>query len=358
MPTTLSRRGFINKVTLTGAAATFNPVNMFANSPVVNRSTDRQIKVVSTDNLSDEEQERIREISPDIQLTVLNDSNQSALDDAEVILGGINSSMLRRAKKLKWVQVFAAGVEWLDRETIEHPVVITNMQRVFAPVIAETAIGMMLSLTRGIAHFAVPNFDRKKWDANPPAGIVLDDLYNKTIGIVGMGGIGCETARRLHYGFNMKVIATDAKPMAKPDFVAELHDPGWFITMVPKVDVLMSAAPLTAKTKEMFNDKVFDAMKRSAYFINVSRGGLVKNSALIDALKNKKIRGAGLDVVTPEPLPSGDPLWDCPNLIITSHNSGHADIRYERMMNLVTENLRRYTIGEPLMNVVDKKLGY
>ncbi len=108
----------------------------------------------------------------------------------------------------------------------------------------------------------------------------------------------------------------------------------------------------------MFNEDAFGRMKSSAYFINVSRGGLVKNAALIDALKNKKIRGAGLDVVTPEPLPSSDPLWDCPNLVITSHNSGHAAIRFERMMNLIAENVRRYTIGEPLMNVVDKKLGY
>lgn len=356
--TNISRRGFISTVTISSAAATLNPLGSLAAAAPIHLSPSRTIKVVSTDNFSPAEQKRIRAISPNLQLTILNDSNQSALDEAEVILGGINSKMLQRAKKLKWVQVFGAGVEWMDKDVIEHPVIITNMQRIFAPVIAETAIGMMLSLTRGIAHFAIPNFNERKWNSNPPEGLVLDDLYNKTIGIVGMGGIGSETARRLYYGFNMKVIATDAKPMAKPEFVDELRDPGGFLEMVPKVDILMSAAPLTTKTKEMFNEEAFSRMKRTAYFINVSRGGLVKNSGLIDALKNKKIRGAGLDVVTPEPLPASDPLWDCPNLIITSHNSGHADIRFERMMNLVAENLRRYAIGESLMNVVDKKLGY
>jgi len=173
-----------------------------------------------------------------------------------------------------------------------------------------------------------------------------------------MGGIGSETARRLHYGFNMRVLATDAKPLHKPDFVEELHDPSWFMEMVPKVDVLMSAAPLTKETKEMFNDEVFSKMKPGSYFINVSRGGLVKQDALIAALKSNKLRGAGLDVVTPEPLPTDHPLWTCPNLVITGHNSTVADSRYVRMFGLVMENVRRYSLGLPLMNVVDKEKGY
>jgi D-2-hydroxyacid dehydrogenase (NADP+) len=120
----------------------------------------------------------------------------------------------------------------------------------------------------------------------------------------------------------------------------------------------MSAAPLTKQTKEMFNADVFGKMKRDAYFINVSRGGLVQQSALIDALKSKKIRGAGLDVTTPEPLPGDHALWTCPNLVITPHNSSVADIRNQRMLALAVENVRRYTLGLPLMNVVDKEKGY
>jgi len=186
----------------------------------------------------------------------------------------------------------------------------------------------------------------------------LEDLYGKTIGIVGMGGIGSETARRLHYGFNMRVLSTDAKPLPRPDFVEELHDPTGFMEMVPRVDVLMSAAPLTPVTKAMFNEQVFSKMKPSAYFINVSRGGLVDQDALVKALKEKRIRGAGLDVTTPEPLPADHPLWTCPNLVITPHNSGHAPIRQVRLINLIAENVRRYSNGLPLMNVVDKVKGY
>jgi phosphoglycerate dehydrogenase-like enzyme len=191
-----------------------------------------------------------------------------------------------------------------------------------------------------------------------PSSVALDDLYGKTIGIVGMGGIGSETARRLHYGFNMRVLGTDAKPLPKPEFVAELHDPGWLMEMVPQVDVLMSAAPLTKETRLMFNESVFRKLKPSAYFINVSRGGLVDQEALVKTLKEKRIRGAGLDVTTPEPLPSESPLWDCPNLVITPHNSGHAPIRQVRLMALVAENVRRYSHGLPLLNVVDKARGY
>lgn len=357
-----SRRNFITTMAATGAAAMANltPLNGLSNPirKVNELPPDRQIKVVSTTGLSAKEQQRIRAVSKNVDLQIVTDSKSQAIEEAEVIFGWVDPSMLQRAKKLKWVQVWSAGVENMPKEIISHPLVLTNMQRIFAPVIAETAIGLLLSLTRGLVQFAIPNFEEKKWVHNPPENIVLDDLYNKTIGIVGMGGIGSETARRLHYGFSMHVIGTDAKPMHKPEFVDELRDPSWFMEMVPKVDVLMSAAPLTGETKEMFNEKVFSSMKPSSYFINVSRGGLVKQDALISALKNNRIRGAGLDVATPEPLPADNPLWNCPNLVITAHNSTFAESRFERMIGLVTENLRRYTAGMPLMNVVDKEKGY
>ena len=357
-----SRRNFITTTVAAGATTVANltPFQNFANviSDEQPDFPDRQIKIISTDNLSVKEQEKIRAVSKNIDLQIVPDTTSPALEEAEVIIGNIDASMLQRAKKLKWVQVLHAGVENMPKEMITHPLVLTNMQKVFAPVIAESAIALLLSLTRGLVQFAIPNFQQKKWGSRPPENIKLDDLYNKTIGIVGMGGIGSETARRLHYGFNMRVLATDAKPMHKPDFVEELHDPTWFMEMVPKVDVLMSAAPLTKETKEMFNEQVFSKMKPDSYFINVSRGGLVKQDALIDALKSKKIRGAGLDVVSPEPLPADNPLWTCPNLVITGHNSTVADSRYERMFGLLMENVRRYTLGLPLMNVVEKEKGY
>jgi len=156
----------------------------------------------------------------------------------------------------------------------------------------------------------------------------------------------------------MRVLAVDPKPLPKPEYVAELHEPAWLMQMVPQADILMSAAPLTKETRKMFNEALFRKMKPTALFINVSRGGLVDQEALAAALKQGWIRGAGLDVATPEPLPQDHFLWDCPNLAITPHNSGYAPIRQVRLIALVTENVRRYALGLPLLNVVDKARGY
>jgi phosphoglycerate dehydrogenase-like enzyme len=356
----ISRRNFITAVGVSGAAtiANLGPLQSLANDDLrpQNLPADRVIKMFSTIHLSSHEQEKIRAVSKNIDLHLADDESEVS-DDAEVVIGDIDAATLQRLKKLKWVQVWHAGVENMPKEMISHPVVLTNMQRVLGPVIAETAIGLLLSLTRGLAQSSIPNFYQKKW-AQVPKDVVLDDLYKKTILIVGMGGIGSETARRLHYGFNTRVLATDAKPMHKPDFVDELHDPSQFMKLVPEADILMSAAPLTKETKEMFNADVFAKMKPGSYFINVSRGGLVQQEALIKALKTKKIRGAGLDVTTPEPLPADHELWTCPNLVITPHNSSVADVRGQRMLALAVENVRRYSLGMPLMNVVDKEKGY
>ncbi len=365
----ISRRNFLAGLATTGAAATLvdaqtsgnsnNPV-IVANHPMVEtRPAEGPIKIVCAERLSPAEVEQIRSAGKNVELRMLSNraelKNNSA--DAEVILGVVDRETMMAAKNLKWVQTWAAGVENLPRELMEHSSVLTNMQRVFAPVIAETAIGLLLSLTRGLTQDSIPAIKERKWKRGE-ASAPLIDLYRKTIGIVGMGGIGSETARRLHYGFDMRVLATDAKPLPKPDFVAELRDPGWLMEMAPQVDVLMSAAPLTKVTRQMFNDSVFRKMKPSAYFINVSRGGLVDQDALVSALKEKRIAGAGLDVATPEPLPPESALWDCPNLAITPHNSGAAPIRQVRLVALVAENVRRYSNGLPLLNVVDKARGY
>ncbi len=350
---TFSRRNFLAGLATTGAIA-----STAESFPITEaRTTNGTIKIVCSERLTVAETEQIRAAGKNIELLVASDKAEfkRQVVDAEVVLGNIDRETLPTAKKLKWIHTWAAGVEWLYPEMIEHPSVLCNMQRIFSPVIAETAIGLLLSLTRGLTQDSVPNFKQRKYQA---ATVPLDDLYQKTIGIVGMGGIGSDTARRLHYGFSMRVFATDAKPLPKPEFVAELHDPDWLMEMVPQVDVLMSAAPLTKITRQMFNDAVFNKMKPTAYFLNVSRGGLVDNDALVRALKEKKIRGAGLDATTPEPLPADHPFWDCPNLVVTPHNSGYAPSRQIRLMAVVAENVRRYSNGLPLLNVVDKARGY
>ena len=314
------------------------------------------IKVFCLESLAPADVAKIRAVSGNIDLVMCNQAElRERAQEAEVVLGTVDGETAQRAKNLKWVQLWYAGVEGLAKEMKEHPSVLTNMQRIFAPVIAESAIALLLSLTRGLAQSAIPNFRERRW-AEPTGP--LEDLYQKTMGIVGLGGIGTETARRAYYGFNMKILALDPKPLPKPEFVAELSEPAKLLEMVPRVDVLVSCAPHTRETAKIFNEAVFRQMKRSAYFINVSRGALVDQKALGRALKEGWIRGAGLDVTSPEPLPPEDPLWTCPNLVITPHCSGAAPIRDVRLVALAVENLRRYSSGLPLLNVVDKMRGY
>jgi phosphoglycerate dehydrogenase-like enzyme len=303
------------------------------------------------------EVQQIQSQGKDVQITLPTNADElnRALPEADVIFGAINAEILAKAKNLRWMQATEAGMERvLFPELIESNVVVTNMARMFAPAISETAIGMLLSLTRGLNKYYIPQFQKRTWHAERN----LVEVDGMTMGIVGMGGLGQATAMRAHYGFNMRILATDAKPMAKPIFVDTLREPAWLAEMVPQVDILVSAAPSTKETQGIFNEKVFRAMKKTAYFLNLSRGALVEENALAQALKEGWIAGAGLDPAGIEPLPSTSPLWDCPNLVITCHTAGFAPQRQIRLMGLLAENVRRYSSGLPLMNVVDKRRGY
>jgi len=283
------------------------------------------------------------------------DEMNKALPEADVVFGALNAEWLAKAKSLRWLQATEAGMErLLFPELIKSDVVVTNMARMFAPAISETAIGMLLSLTRGLNKYYIPQFEKRTFKRE----LNLVEVDGTTMGIVGLGGIGQATAMRAHYGFNMRILATDAKPMATPIFVDTLREPGWLMDMVPQVDVLVSAAPSTRETEGMFNEKVFRAMKKTAYFLNLSRGALVDENALVRALKEGWISGAGLDPTREEPLPSSHPYWDCPNLILTCHSAGFSPQRQIRLIGLLADNVRRYSSGLPLMNVVDKQRGY
>ena len=300
---------------------------------------------------------QIQSQGKDVQLTVPTNADElnKLLPEADVVFGAINAEMLAKAKNLRWLQATEGGVESvLFPELVKSDVVLTNMARVFGQTMSETAIGMLLSLTRGLNKYYIPQFQKRTWHAERS----LVEVDGMTMGIVGLGGIGSAVAVRAHYGFNMRILATDAKPMAKPICMDTLREPAWLAEMVPQVDILVSAAPSTKETQGIFNEKVFRAMKKTAYFLNLSRGALVEENALAQALKEGWIAGAGLDVAYPEPYPPTGAYWDCPNLVITCHTAGFAPQRQIRLMGLLAENVRRYSSGLPLMNVVDKRRGY
>ena len=313
--------------------------------------------VVTPPRYTAAEIKQIQSQGKDVQITLPANADElnQALPEADVVFGAINAEMLAKAKKLRWMQATEAGMERvLFPELIKSDVVVTNMARMFAPAISETAIAMLLSLTRGLNKYYIPQFQKRTFNSERN----LVEVDGMTMGIVGLGGIGQATAMRAHYGFNMRILATDAKPMATPIFVDTLREPGWLMEMVPQVDILVSAAPATKETESRFNEKVFRAMKKTAYFLNLSRGALVDENSLVRALKEGWIAGAGVDATRAEPLPSSHPYWDCPNLILTCHSAGFAPQRQIRLVGLLADNVRRYATGLPLMNVVDKQRGY
>ena len=331
--------------------------------PGGNAKASGPIKIVTMQKFENAELERFAAAGgkTPVKVVVCTDRQQfrSELRDADVVFGDLRKDDMDFAPKLRWIQAGGAGMEGADKAVMAADYTVTNMARVFAPAIAETAFGLLLCLTRGISKYYMPQFAKRTMN---PVGTVKSNHYmelgGKTMGIVGMGGIGCEIARRAHYGFGMKVLATDAKPLPTPDFVAELHDPTWFMTMVPQVDVLVAAAPHTKHTDRMFNEQVFRSMKKTAIFLAMSRGRLFDDMALVRALKEGWIGGAGLDVMPVEPPPSDHPIFDCPNVVMSAHSSGWGPERQERLVSHFAENIRRYANGLPLMAVVNKSEGY
>jgi phosphoglycerate dehydrogenase-like enzyme len=175
--------------------------------------------------------------------------------------------------------------------------------------------------------------------------------------VVGLGGIGTEVARLAHAA-GMRVTAIRSSRRWGPPFVAKVGLTEDLEAWLAEADVVVNCLPLTEATARVFDAEMFEAMRDDALFINVGRGGTVDTDALIEALVEGRIAGAGLDVTDPEPLPDGHPLWEAPNLIITPHYSAWSDVGRERRWLLYRENLRRFSAGEPLLSVVDPERGY
>jgi phosphoglycerate dehydrogenase-like enzyme len=308
--------------------------------------------------MSPAEIDDLKAVAPDIELVVCH-SETEAIEKAPgavACYGFITPSMIRAGRSLRWVQQPSAGVEGLMEipELVERDIVLTNMQRVYAPEIADQAIGYLLAFTRSLTHF-IRAQPAQEWTSRRP-GVVLDELLGKTLLVVGLGGIGSEIARRAH-AFGMQVLATDPKVLERPLYVEELHRPDGFHAQLSRADVVASAVPLTKQSRGMIAAREFAMMKRGVILINMSRGKVVDTAALIAALDSGQVAAAGLDVTDPEPLPKGHPLWSR-NVIVTPHSAGQSPGGERRRHELFRENLRRFTAGEMLLNVVDKRVGY
>lgn len=279
----------------------------------------------------------------------------AAAPEAEVILGHFRPAVCAAAPKLRWIQSFSAGMDkFLFPEIIERDEVqISNVAGLYASQGGEHAWALLLALTRRVP-LAVHNKDAHKW-----AGTDVIEVAGMTMGVIGMGGFGMEIAKR-SLGYDMTVIAVDAVRTESPSYVHELrpatkenlHD------LLRRSDIVMMACPLTKETYHLISTEELALMKPTAYLINVTRGGIIDEPALVEALKSGKIAGAGLDVVEKEPLAPDSPLWDAPNLIITSHRAGASQHRPRKIFEFFMSNLERYFHGEKPVNVIDKRRGF
>jgi phosphoglycerate dehydrogenase-like enzyme len=269
---------------------------------------------------------------------------------------------VKAGKGLRWIQVGSAGME-KDQlpELADSKVVLTDARRVYGPPVADQAFALLLNLTRGLPAAARPRGGEKlareftKWDGLKD-NVRPQELHGKMMLVVGLGGIGTQVSRRAHT-FGMRVMAIDPRDLERPAFVFSLDKPARLMELLPKADVVVLACPLTAETRGLIGAKQLAAMKKTAYLINVARGGLVKTADLVAALKDGRIAGAGLDVTDPEPLPDDHPLWQLANVVICPHTGGLSPEGRDRQWRLWRENVRRFVAGERLLCVVDRQKG-
>jgi phosphoglycerate dehydrogenase-like enzyme len=282
--------------------------------------------------------------------------------DADAIIGPDNvvcdERVMTAAKKVRWVGIMSAGVEdCLGKPALERPgLVVTNMRAVAGPVMAEHTIALMFALSRSLQVSIGRQATGEGWNRNF-AGSQPQALTDKTVLVAGLGGIGLEVAKRAH-ALGMKVIATRGSSREGPDYVSYVGLSDELPKLVGEADVVVATLPLTPATTHLFDAKMFARMKKTAYFINVGRGGSVVTDDLVAALNNGTIAGAGVDVTEPEPLPKNHPLWKAKNIIITPHHSAQSDLGQGKRVLILGEQIRRFVAGDKLLSVVDFKKGY
>lgn len=314
------------------------------------------MKVLLRMDLAEELIEEIRQVAAEVEVVRV-ESAAAALEimpEIEVVCGHVSRALFARRKKLKWMQSWGAGVDGLlHPELVASDVVLCSAKGKVGVHLAEHAMALLLGLTRGI-HAAVR---QPRWDQRWPIRAASWELMDRTLGIVGLGGTGRALAQRAS-AFGMRIIAVDPEEVAAPQAVEACWGMDQFHALLAQSDVVAICAPLTAESTGLFNQEAFARMRRHALLINVTRGKIVDEQALLAALTEGQIGGAGLDVVPQEPLPDDHPLWRMDNVLITPHTAGGSPNRDRRCVALFCENLRRYLAGEPLLSQIDKRKGY
>ena len=313
-----------------------------------------KIKVLIASGISEEVAAMLAAAPSEMEIDFLPDGAKLSdhISDAEILYGVVSEDALPHATSLQWVMQPFVGVERSMYPAFkESPITLINSKRLYGPQLAEHAFALLLSLTRGI-NTQLDLMREKEWK-----WLSCVEVSGMTMGILGLGGIGRAVAQRAK-AFDFDVIAVDPEPMEKPDTVDELGQLDQLHEFLSRSEVLTVCCPITPQTHKLLSHAEFDALPEGCYFVNVSRGKVVDEDALVAALKSGKLAGAGLDVTYTEPCPQDNPLWTLPNVILTSHTAGASQNIAKRAMQTFLDNMHRYVNREPLINVVDKEKGY
>ena len=293
----------------------------------------------------------------DHQIVYVADEEEAVAEaaDTEVLLGHFGPAVLAAAGNLRWIQSFSAGMDSsLFPEIIASDVEVSNAAGLHAPQGAEHAWAMVLALARQLFE-GLDSQRQHLWGGTTPP----TEISGGTLGLIGLGGFGMEMLKRAA-GYDMTVIAVDAKrtdvPLGVSKLVASTREN--VHNLLKRSDIVMTACPRTPETFHLIGGEELGLMKKTAYLINVTRGGIIDEDALAAALAAGEIAGAGIDVTEVEPLAADSPLWDAPNIIITPHRAGASQKRQRRIFELFRDNLVRYLTGKRPINIFDKSKGY
>lgn len=300
--------------------------------------------------------ERLKAGFPDVRFLLSNSKAEllELVGDADALFGWPSDAVVAVGKKLRWLHILGAGADGFTKAPVaERGIVVTNGRGIAASNIAEHVLSLMFSFARALPVLASAQREQT-WTKSQQ--LRLFELSGQTIGIVGLGAIGQSLASKAG-GLGMKVLGARRSQGAVPG-VDQVFRSDQLPELGAKVDHLVACVPGTPDSIGLLNASVFSAMRPGSYFYNVGRGNTVVTEDLLQALAQGTIAGAGLDVVDPEPLQKGHPLWHHPNVILTSHTAGNTAQYWERGIVLFERNLRAFMAGVPLTNTVDLARGY
>lgn len=315
--------------------------------------------IVSTLGLDEKYRRALEENCPQYQVEHIADLTALAkeqLEAVEVLFTygyDMPEQIICQMKKLRWVHSGQAGIDAMPKELLGGMgVFVSNSRGINSVTIAEYVMCMLLNLERNTYRF-YEAFKQRKWDMDT----CLDEVMDKKLTILGMGKVGQEVAKRAK-GFDMEVTGVNLEPVESP-YMDHFFDTARMKDAVKDCDYLVVCMPLTSETCHMIDQEFLSCMKESAVLVNVGRGPIVKTPELVEALKQKKLRMAILDVLEEEPLPESSPLWELDNLMITPHIAGDRQKSYmPRMMRILCDNLNKYPDFDQMENPVNIKLGF